>query len=52
MAYFKQVNELLDWSENLTSCDCHDINDINKLIIINENDLCNPPKYIILAAPH
>ena len=39
MAYFKQVNELLDWSENLTSCDCHDINDINKLIIINENDL-------------
>ena len=39
MARFKQINELLDPSENLTSCDYYNINDINKLRIINENDL-------------
>ena len=38
MARFKQVNEFLDRSENLTSCDYYDINDITKLRI-NENDL-------------
>ena len=38
MACFKQVNDLLDPSENLTSCDYYDVNDISKLRI-NENDL-------------
>ena len=38
MARFKQVNDLLDPSENLTSCDYYDVNDISKLKI-NENDL-------------
>ena len=38
MARFKQVNDLLDLSENLTSCDYYDVNDISKLRI-NENDL-------------
>ena len=38
MARFKQVNDLLDPSENLTSCDYYDLNDISKLRI-NENDL-------------
>ena len=38
MARFKQVNELLDLSKNLISCDYYDINDISKLRI-NENDL-------------
>ena len=38
MARFKQVTELLDQSENLTSCDNYDVNDISKLRI-NENDL-------------
>ena len=38
MAHFKQVNELLDPSENLTSCDYYNLNDISKLRI-NENDL-------------
>ena len=39
MARFKQVNDLLDHpSENLTSCDFYDVNDISKLRI-NENDL-------------
>ena len=38
MARFKQVNDLLDPSENLTSCDYYDVNDISKLRI-NENDL-------------
>ena len=38
MTRFKQVNELLYPSENLTSCDYYDINDITKLRI-NENDL-------------
>ena len=33
-----QVTELLDQSENLTSCDNYDVNDISKLRI-NENDL-------------
>ena len=37
MAWFKQVNDL-DLSENLTSCDNYDVNDISKLKI-NENDL-------------
>ena len=37
MAHFKQVNELLDPSENLTSCDYYNLNDISKLRI-NEND--------------
>ena len=37
MARFKQVNEFLDLSENLISCDYCDINDISKLKI-NEND--------------
>ena len=35
---FKQVTDLLNPSENLTSCDYYDVNDINKLRI-NENDL-------------
>ena len=38
MVRFKQVNEFLDPSENLTSCDYYYINDITKLRI-NENDL-------------
>ena len=38
IARFKQVSEILDPSENLTSCDYYDINDISKLTI-NENDL-------------
>ena len=38
MIYFKQVNDLLDPSENLKSCDYYDVNDISKLRI-NENDL-------------
>ena len=38
MARFKQVNDLLDLSEKLTSCDYYDVNDISKLRI-NENDL-------------
>ena len=38
MASFKQVNDLFDPSENLTSCNYHDVNDISKLRII-ENDL-------------
>ena len=38
MACFKQVNDLLDTAENLTSCDYYDVNDISKLRI-NENDL-------------
>ena len=38
MARFKQVNELLDPSENLTSCDYYDVNDFSKLRI-NKNDL-------------
>ena len=38
MARFKQVNDLLDPSENLTSCDYYDVNNISKLSI-NENDL-------------
>ena len=38
MARFKQVTDLLDPSENLTSCDYYDVNDISKLRI-NENDL-------------
>ena len=38
MARFKQVNDLLDPSENLTSCDYYDVNDISKQRI-NENDL-------------
>ena len=38
MAHFKQANYLLDPSENLTSCDYYDVNDIRKLRI-NENDL-------------
>ena len=38
MIRFKQVNELLYPSGNLTSCDYYDINDITKLRI-NENDL-------------
>ena len=38
MARFKQVNNLLDPSENLTSCDYYDVNDISKLRI-NEDDL-------------
>ena len=38
MARFKQVNDLLNPSENLTSCDYYDVNDISKLRI-NENDL-------------
>ena len=38
MARFKQVTEILDQSENLTSCDNYDVNDISKLRI-NENDL-------------
>ena len=29
MAHFKQVNDLLDPSENLTSCDYYDVNDIS-----------------------
>ena len=51
MARFKQVNDLLDPSENLTSCDYHDVNDISKLRI-NENDFSNPPKCIILTTPY
>ena len=38
MARFKQVNDLPDSSENLTSCDYYDVNDISKLRI-NENEL-------------
>ena len=38
MERFKQVTDLLDPSENLTTCDYHDVNDISKLRI-NENDL-------------
>ena len=38
MARFKQVNDLLNPSENLTSCDYYDVNDISKLRI-NENDV-------------
>ena len=38
MACFKKVNDLLDVSENLTSCDYYDVNDISKLRM-NENDL-------------
>ena len=38
MARFKQVNDLLDPSENLTSCDYYDVNNISKLSI-NENVL-------------
>ena len=38
IARSKQVSEILDPSENLTSCDYYDINDISKLTI-NENDL-------------
>ena len=38
MARFKQVNDLVDPSKNLTSCDYYDVNDISKLRI-NENDL-------------
>ena len=38
MARFKQVTDLLDPSENLTSCDSCDVNDTNKLRI-NENGL-------------
>ena len=38
MSHFKQVKEILHPSENLTSCDYYDINDISKLRI-NENDL-------------
>ena len=38
MARFKQVNDLLDLSENLTSCHYCDVNDIIELRI-NENDL-------------
>ena len=38
MARFKQVNDLVDPSRNLTSCDYYDVNDISKLRI-NENDL-------------
>ena len=38
MARFKQVTDLLDPSENLTSCDHYDVNDISQLRI-NENDL-------------
>ena len=33
MACFKQVNNLLDPSENLASCDYYDVNDISKLRI-------------------
>ena len=51
MARFKQVNDLLDPSENLTSCDYYDVNDISKLRI-NENDFSNPPKCIILTTPY
>ena len=38
MARFKQVNDLLDPSENLTSFDYYDVNNISKLRI-NESDL-------------
>ena len=38
MTCFKQVDDLLDLSENLTSCDYYDVNDISNLRI-NENDL-------------
>ena len=38
MARFKQVTDFLDPSENLTSSDYYDVNDISKLRI-NENDL-------------
>ena len=38
MARFKQVNDLLDPSENLTSWDYYDVNDISKLRS-NENNL-------------
>ena len=38
MARFKQVTDLLDPSENLTSCDYYDVNGISKLGI-NEYDL-------------
>ena len=51
MARFEQVTDLLDPSENLTSCDYYDVNDISKLRI-NQNDLSNPPKYNIFTTPH
>ena len=38
MARFKQINDLPDSSENLTSCDYYDVNDISKLRV-NENEL-------------
>ena len=38
MARFKQANDFLDPSENLTSCDYYDVNRISK-VRINENDL-------------
>ena len=38
MARFKQVNDLLDPSENLTSCDYYNVNEISNLRI-NEKDL-------------
>ena len=38
MAWFKQVTDFLDLSENLTSCDNYDVNDISKLRI-SGNDL-------------
>ena len=38
MTRFKQVNHLLDPSENLTNCDYYDVNDISKLRI-SENNL-------------
>ena len=37
MARFKQITDLLDPSENLTSCDYYDAN--NRNLRINENDL-------------
>ena len=38
MACFKKVNDLLNVSENLTSYDYYDVNDISKLRM-NDNDL-------------
>ena len=51
MARFKQVNDLLDLSENLTSCDYYDVNDISKLRI-NENDLSVIHLNISSLPPH
>ena len=38
MHRFKQVNQLVDQSENSISCDYYEVDDFNK-IVINQSDL-------------